>query len=133
VSTNHSWLESYAAAMLELDLVCLPGRIEAARAAIGQAMEELAGNHERSSEELRSMSSALGNLQALQRVTFKSSSPAEYGLSSDRGAAYATLVPQDNSAVLAQTAIGDDGTAPSRESRDRSQKTGIPERHGCDA
>ncbi|MFZ0309421.1 MAG: hypothetical protein WAL89_14715 [Candidatus Sulfotelmatobacter sp.] len=39
-----SWQELYTAAMLELDRAALQSRIEAAQAAIQQAMEELAGN-----------------------------------------------------------------------------------------
>jgi hypothetical protein len=119
--------------MLELDLGCLPGRIEAAQAAIRQAMNELAGTPEWITAELQEMSSALGNLQTLQRVTIKGSKPAARGLSSDRGVTYATLVPQDNGGNLAQTAVGDDGTASSRQSRDRSQKAGMPASSSCDA
>jgi len=119
--------------MLELDLGCLPGRIEAAQAAIRQAMNELAGTPEWVTAELQEISSALGNLQTLQRVTIKGSNPAARGLSSDRGVTYATLVPQDNGGNLAQTAVGDDGTASSRQSRDRSQKAGMPASSSCDA
>jgi hypothetical protein len=133
VTTNHSWQELYAAAMLELDLACLPGRIEAAQAAIRRAMKELADNPECATTEMQEMSSALGNLQTLQRVTLGGSRPAERGSSSDRGAFYATLVPQDNRANLAQTAVRDDRTASLREGRDRSKKTGTPERQSCDA
>jgi hypothetical protein len=133
VTTNRSWLESYEAAMLELDLASLPGRIEAAQAGIRQAMKDLAGTPECAREEMQAMSSALGNLQTLQRVTLKGSKPAELGPSSDRGATYATLVPQDNSVDLAQTAVGDNGTASSRESRDRSKQAGRPARQSCEA
>ena len=119
--------------MLELDLACLPGRIEAAQVAIRRAMNELADTPECAAADIKEMSSALGNLQALQRVTLTGSKPAELGLSSDRGAAYATFVPQDNCADLAQTAAGDGRTAPSRESRDRSEPTGVPESQSCDA
>jgi hypothetical protein len=121
------------AAMLELDLACLPCMIEAAQAAIRQAMKELAANPERSTAEMQEMASALGNLQTLKRVTLKDAKPAEVWLSSDRGATYATLVPQDNGAHLAQTAVCDDGTASSRESRDRSKTTGVAERQSCEA
>jgi len=133
VATKHSWLETYAAAMLELDLATLPGRIEAARSAIRKAMNELPGTPECATAEMQEMSSALGNLQVLQRVALKGSAPAKFGPSSDRGAAYATLVPQDNSADLAKTPVGDDGTASSRQSRDRSKPAGMPARQGCDA
>jgi len=104
--------------MLELDLACLPTRIEAAQAAIRQAMKELPGALECYTAEMQEMSSALGNLQTLQRVALKDSQTAELGPSSDRGAAYATFVPQDNCSNLAQTAVRDDGTASSGQSRD---------------
>lgn len=131
MTPNPSWLESYTAAMLELDLACLPVRIESAQAAIRQAMKELVGTPECAKpecakEEMQEMSSALGNLQALQRVALRGSKPAELGPSSDRGATYATLVPQDNSADLAQPAVGDNGTTSSRDSRDRSKQAGMP-------
>jgi hypothetical protein len=132
VTPNHSWQELYAAAMLELDLACLPGRIEAAQAAIREAMKELAGTSERPTE-MQEMSSAMGNLQALQRVELKDSKSSELGFSSDRGAAYATLVPQDNCTDLAQTPVRDDRTASLRENRDRSNKAGMPARQSCDA
>ena len=133
MTTDHSWQELYAAAMLELDLACLTDRIEAAQAAIRQAMKELTGTPECVVAEMQEMSSALGNLQTLQRVTLKTIKPAELGSSSDRGVDYATTVPQDNCTNLAQTAIRDDGTASLRASRDRSTKAGRPERKGCDA
>ncbi len=66
---HHSWQESYAAEMVELDLACVPGRIEAAQAAIRQAMKDLAGTPECSTAEMPEMSSALGSLQLLQTVT----------------------------------------------------------------
>jgi hypothetical protein len=112
--------------MLELDLARLPGRIEAAQAAIRQATKELTGTPECVTAETKEMSSALGNLQTLQRVELKSSRTTDLRSSSDRGAAYATLVPQDNCANLAQTAVRDDGTASLRESRDGSKKAGMP-------
>ena len=132
VTTTHSWQELYAAAMLELDLAFLSSRIEAAQAAIRQAMKELAGTPELVNAEMQEMSSALGNLQTLQRVELKGPNLAGIGSSSDRGAAYATLVPQDNCAHLAQT-IRDDRTASSRESSDRSKKTGMSASQSCDA
>jgi hypothetical protein len=119
--------------MLELDLASLQGRIEVAQAVIRQAMEERASSRERAAEETQAMSAALGNLQALQRVALKGSKPAVSGPASDGGASYATHVPPDSSAELAQTAVGDDGTASSRESRDRSQEDGLPERRSCEA
>jgi hypothetical protein len=133
VTTDQSWQELYAAAMLELDLVCLAGRIEAAQAAIRQAMKELAGAPERITAEMQEMSSALGNLQTLQRVTLRGSQYVQPEFSSDRGAAYATLVPQENGANLAQTAVSDDGTASSCESRNRSEQAGTAVRQSCDA
>jgi hypothetical protein len=77
VTTNISWQELYKAAMLELDRASLQGRIEAAQAAIRQAMEELTSNHELGAvEETQGMSDALHNLQTLQRVEFRTSTPA---------------------------------------------------------
>jgi hypothetical protein len=119
--------------MLELDLASLQGRIDFAQAVIRQAMEELASASEGAAEELRAMSAALGNLQALQRVVLRGSKPAEPGTASDGGASYATHMPQGISAGLAQTAVGDDATASSRGSRDRSEQAGMPERRSCEA
>jgi hypothetical protein len=52
VTTNHSWQEFYAAAMLELDLASLQGRIEVAQTVIRQAMEELS-DREAAGEEIQ--------------------------------------------------------------------------------
>ena len=133
MTTNRSWQDLYAAAMLELDLARLQGKIEVAQAVIRQAMEDLGSAREGAAEEMQAMTSALGNLQTLQRVAFKESKSAQLGPSSDRGAIYATLVPQDNSAGLAQTAVGHDGTASSRQGRGRSNQAEIPERRTCEA
>jgi len=123
--TNRTWQELYAAAMLELDLSSLQGRIEVAHAVMRQAMKELASTGNGAAEEMQAISAALGNLQALQRVALGTSKPAGAGLSSEGGVNYATQVPQDSRASLAQTAVGDDRTASSRESRDRSQQVGL--------
>jgi hypothetical protein len=72
--------------MVELDLASLQGRIEAAQAAIRQAMNEFVVTQEYATEEMRAMNSALGNLQTLQRVALRGSNPVRLGLSSDRGA-----------------------------------------------
>jgi hypothetical protein len=134
VTTNRAWQELYAAAMLELDFASLQGRIEVAQAVIRQAMEERASAREGAAEEMQAMSAALGNLQALQRVALKGSKPAGSGPASDGGVSYATHVPQDScGAHLAQAAVGDDGTASSRQSRDRSQQAGLPECRSSEA
>jgi hypothetical protein len=68
--------ELYTAAMLELDRAMLPGRIEAAHAAVLQAMEELADDHTlEAGEEKQAMADALRNLGTLRRVEFRSSAP----------------------------------------------------------
>jgi hypothetical protein len=77
MTSNVSWQELYTAAMLELDRTMLPSRIEAAQAAIRQAMEELVGNHKiGTGEETQAMADALRNLRTLQRVEFRISAPA---------------------------------------------------------
>jgi hypothetical protein len=133
VTTNRAWQDLYAAAMLELDLASLPGRIEVAQAAIRQAMEGLGSDREAAAEEMQEMSAALGNLQTLRRVALRGFKPAGPGPASDGGASYATHVPQGISAGLAQTAVGDDGSASSRESRERSKQAGLPECRSCEA
>jgi hypothetical protein len=133
VTANRSWHELYAAAMLELDLASLQGRIEVAQAAIRQAMKELGSARECATEELREMSAALGNLQALQRVALGGSNPAGPRPAPDGGASYATHVPQGIGAGLAQTAVRDDGSASSRESRERSKQASLPEHRSCEA
>lgn len=113
--------------MLELDLASLQGRIEVAQAVIRQAMEKLRSAREGAADELQEMSAALGNLQTLQRVALRESKLAGPGPASDGGVSYATHVPQGISTGLAQTAVGDDGSASSRESRERSKQAGLPE------
>lgn len=76
MTTNISWQELYAAAMLELDRANLHARIETAQAAIRQALEELTGNHPEAGEEMHAMDDALRNLRTLQRVEFRTSTPA---------------------------------------------------------
>lgn len=69
LTTNASWRDSYAAAMLELDRTQLPGKIEAAQAAIKQAMEELViDGRPGTVEEKQYMTDALLNLRALERL-----------------------------------------------------------------
>jgi hypothetical protein len=72
MTDNSLWQELYAAAMVELDRVQLQNRIDAAQIAIRQIMQELTGQCAVGvAEELEALSSALGNLQALQRVEFR--------------------------------------------------------------
>jgi hypothetical protein len=132
VTANRSWHELYAAAMLELDLATLQGRIEIAQAAIQRAMKGLGSARECATEELREMSAALGNLQALQRVTLGGSKGTGPEPASDLGVSYATHVPQGINPGLAQTAAGGNGSASSRESHERSKQAGIPERQSCE-
>jgi hypothetical protein len=77
MTTQLSWRDLYAAAMLELDHASLHGRIKAAQAAIGQAMQRSPNNRTHGAvEEVQDMAAALGNLQLLQRVEFRKSAPA---------------------------------------------------------
>jgi hypothetical protein len=77
MTNSTSWQELYTAAMLELGRAALPRRIEAAQAAIQQAMEELAGTRKvGTEEEIHAMADAPRNLRALQRVEFRTSTPA---------------------------------------------------------
>ncbi len=72
MTNSISWQELYATAMLELDRATLPSRIEAAQAAVLQAMEELADNHTlKAGEERQTLADALRNLRTLQRVEFR--------------------------------------------------------------
>jgi hypothetical protein len=76
MTSGISWRELYTAAMLELDRATLPGRIEAAQAAVLRAMEELTDNHTiEAGEEKQAMADALRNLRTLQQVEFRSSAP----------------------------------------------------------
>jgi ribosome maturation protein Sdo1 len=71
---NSLWQDFYAAAMLELDRAALPGKIEAAQAAIHEAMEESKRSDKAANPaEIQSMTDALRNLRTLQRVEFKTS------------------------------------------------------------
>ncbi|SRR5258708_2186784 len=79
LTTNISWRDLYAAAILELDRTLLPGRIEAAGAAIKQATEELMSDGKLTAEETQSMADALRSLQTLERVELKKTSPANTG------------------------------------------------------
>ena len=76
VTTNILWHDLYAAAMLELDHANLHDRIEAARAGIQRARKELTRNPTPgAAEEMRSMADALRNLDTLQRVELRASTP----------------------------------------------------------
>ena len=68
-----SWQELYRDAMLELDPASLRRRIEAARAAIGQTMDEPSPN--RKLEDKQAMIEALRNLQTLKRLELERSAP----------------------------------------------------------
>jgi hypothetical protein len=77
MTNSISWQELYTAAMLELYRASLPRKIEAAQATIQQAMEELAANRKvGTEEEMHATDDALRNLRALQRVEFRTSTPA---------------------------------------------------------
>jgi hypothetical protein len=69
-----SWQELYRDAMLELDPASLRNRIEAARVAIGKAMDE--PNANRSLEDKQAMIETLGNLQTLERLELQRSAPS---------------------------------------------------------
>jgi len=75
---NTLWEELYAAAMVELDLAKLPGRIEKAQIAIRRALQELRGNPGSDGgagvwEQTQALIDALRNLRTLQNVEFKTS------------------------------------------------------------
>lgn len=77
MTNSVSWHELYGAAMLELDRAALPGRIDAAQAAIHRAVEEQAGNHMLGTEEeVQAMADAQRNLRTLRQVELRASTPA---------------------------------------------------------
>ncbi len=72
MTDDASWRALYAAAMLELDRGHLQIRINTAQSVIRQIMQELKDRCSvGAAEELQALSSALGNLQTLQRVEFR--------------------------------------------------------------
>jgi hypothetical protein len=76
VTTNISWHDLYAAAMLELNRDNLHDRIEAARAGIQRARKDLTRNPTPgAAEEMHSMADALRNLDTLQRLELRASTP----------------------------------------------------------
>lgn len=87
VTTNILWRDLYAAALLELDRDNLHGRIEAARARIRRALKELTKNPtSTAAEEKQSMADALRNLETLQWVELRPSTPTcSQGLYSSQG------------------------------------------------
>jgi len=66
-----SWQELYRDAMLEVDPFSLRRKIDAARAVLGQAMEE--PNTNRKLEDKQAMIEALRNLQTLERLELRGS------------------------------------------------------------
>jgi len=66
-----SWQRLYRDAMLEVDPVSLRSRIDAARVALGQAMDE--PNTNRKLEDKQAMIEALRNLQTLERLELRKS------------------------------------------------------------
>jgi hypothetical protein len=76
MTANILWYDLYAAAMLELDRDNLHDRIEAARAGIQRARKDLTRNPPPgAAEEMHSMADALRNLDTLQRVELRASTP----------------------------------------------------------
>ena len=75
MTNDSSWQDLYRDAMLELDEATLCSKIETARAAIRQAMEALV-SEEGNVEDKQVMTEALRNLQVLQRLEMKMSTPA---------------------------------------------------------
>jgi hypothetical protein len=72
-----SWRRLCEAATFELDRIKLHKRIEAARAAIQQRLNEEASNHDGvAGEEQRAIAEAVQNLAQLQRVNFRPSDRA---------------------------------------------------------
>jgi hypothetical protein len=73
---NVLWKELYQAAMLELDLGKLPGRIEAAQMTIRQAVEDRKGDHSGGArEEMQTLLDAQSNLRILHKTEFQTSLP----------------------------------------------------------
>lgn len=66
-----SWQQLYRDAMLEVDPVSLRSRIDAARAALGQAMDEPPTSCKL--EDKQAMTEALRNLQTLERLELQRS------------------------------------------------------------
>ena len=76
VTTNILWHDLYAAAMLELDRDNPHDPIEAARAGIQRARKERTRNPTPgAAEEMHSMADALRNLDTVQRVELRASTP----------------------------------------------------------
>jgi hypothetical protein len=76
VTTNILWHDLYTAAMLELDHANLHDRIEAARTGIQRARKELTRNPmPGAAEEMHCMADALRNLDTLQRLELRASTP----------------------------------------------------------
>jgi hypothetical protein len=71
VTDNLLWQDLYSAAMLELDRTALQSRIEAARAAIRQAMTHNSETGAGTAADMQAMTDALHNLETLQRVEFR--------------------------------------------------------------
>jgi hypothetical protein len=62
----YGWAEIYQRAMLETDRSKLPGRIEAAQAAINRRIQEINAGHD-SVDERRAIQDALAGLNVLRR------------------------------------------------------------------
>lgn len=76
VTTNILWHDSYTAAMLELDRDNPHDPIEAARAGLQRVRKELTRNPTPgAAEEMPSMADALRNLDTLQRLELRASTP----------------------------------------------------------
>ena len=65
-SEDKSWFEVYKAAMLELDLQKLPGRIVAAKEAVQLRLKEIQGDTDHRAER-RQIEDALSSLRTLER------------------------------------------------------------------
>lgn len=77
VTNTVLWQELYTSAMLELDRACLHGKILAAQEAIQNAMKESGnGGAAGATEERQAMADALRNLQTLQQLELRLSTPA---------------------------------------------------------
>ena len=74
---KNMWQDLYTAAILELDRDLLPGRMEAAQAAIQQARQEILSSHGLAAmEEKQAIAQALQTLQLLQTLESRTSPTA---------------------------------------------------------
>jgi hypothetical protein len=67
MTTEYSWTERYRDALVETDDNRVPNRLQAAKVAIGDRLNEMQSDHGGSREERRAISDALAELNLLRR------------------------------------------------------------------